>query len=97
MFDVKDTKSLSKVIQYFIGVPTETELKEMNSSNQVMKEKTGMSEKEILSKRFKKFDEYMGDKISSDCIDLLHKIFELSPVRRISAEEVLKHPFFTST
>lgn len=29
MFDVKDTKSLSKVIRYFIGVPTKTELKEM--------------------------------------------------------------------
>lgn len=97
MFDVKDTKSLSKVIQYFIGVPTETELKEMNCSNNVMKDKTGMSDKEIFSKRFKKLDEYMGDKISSDCIDLLHKIFELSPVRRISAEEVLKHPFFTTS
>ena len=78
-------------------MPTETELKEMNCSNSVMKDKTGMSEKEILSKRFQKFDEYMGDKISSDCIDLLHKIFELSPVRRISAEEVLNHPFFTTT
>jgi hypothetical protein len=33
MFDVKDTKSLSKVIQYFIGSPTETELKEMNATN----------------------------------------------------------------
>ena len=73
------------------------ELKEMNSSNQVMKEKSGMSEQEILSKRFKKFDAYMGDKISPDCIDLLHKIFELSPVRRISAEDILKHPFFTTT
>ena len=44
MFDVKDTKSLSKVIQYFIGVPTETELKEMGCSNNVMKDKTGMSD-----------------------------------------------------
>ena len=69
----------------------------MNSSNQVMKDKSGMSEQEILSMRFKKFDAYMGDKISEDCIDLLHKVLELSPVRRISAEDILKHPFFTTT
>ena len=38
----------------------------------------------------------MGDKIHQDCIDLLHKLFELSPVRRISADEALKHSYFNS-
>jgi serine/threonine protein kinase len=38
----------------------------------------------------------MGDKIPSDCIDLLHKLFELSPVRRISAADAIKHTYFTS-
>ena len=66
----------------------------MNATNQMMTCKSGQSEDEILKKRFKNFNQYMGDKISADCKDLLHKIFELSPVRRISAEEILKHPFF---
>jgi serine/threonine protein kinase len=67
----------------------------MNAANNIMMPKAGMTEQEILKKRFKKFDESMSDKISKDCIDVLHKIFELSPVRRISATEVLKHPFFS--
>lgn len=46
MFDVKDTKSLSKVIQYFIGSPTETELKEMNATNQMMTCKLGQTDDE---------------------------------------------------
>jgi len=44
MFDVKDTKSLSKVIQYFIGCPTEAELVEMNAANNIMMPKAGMTE-----------------------------------------------------
>jgi len=69
----------------------------MNASNTIMSPKPGQSEQEILKKRFKKFDEAMNDKISKDCIDVLHKIFELSPVRRISAVEVLRHPFFSKS
>jgi serine/threonine protein kinase len=36
----------------------------------------------------------MKNNIPSECIDLLHKILELSPKRRISAEDALKHPYF---
>ena len=56
----------------------------------------GLSEKEILKKRFKKIDALMKPHIPSDCIDLLHQIFQLSPIRRISAAEALKHPYFNS-
>lgn len=56
-----------------------------------------LSEQEILNQRFKKFDEYMGDNIPSDCLDVLHRIFQLSPVRRITASEVLKHDYFTKS
>lgn len=36
MFDVRDTKSLSKVIIDFIGQPTDQELKEMQAANNIM-------------------------------------------------------------
>ena len=36
----------------------------------------------------------MKNHIPSECIDILHKILELSPNRRISAEDALNHPYF---
>ena len=36
----------------------------------------------------------MKNIIPADCIDLLHKVLELSPKRRISALEALQHPYF---
>jgi hypothetical protein len=36
----------------------------------------------------------MKNHIPAECIDLLHKILELSPKRRISASEALEHEYF---
>ena len=36
------------------------------------------------------------DLIPDDCMDLLYKIFQLSPVRRVSAADALQHPYFKS-
>ena len=64
MFDVRDTKSLSKVIIDFIGQPTDEELKEMHAANNIMSQhKSGISSEELMKKRFKKFDAFMGDKL----------------------------------
>jgi serine/threonine protein kinase len=90
MFEVNDTKSLSQVIVDLIGDPTAAELKEMQATNDLMSSSvnSGMTDTEIMKKRFKK-------DVSADCLDLLHKIFQLSPERRISSQDALLHPFFS--
>jgi hypothetical protein len=63
----------------------------MLATNELMKKsiKAGSSSQDILKKRFKKLDSQMKNHIPQDCIDLLHKILELSPKRRISADQAL--------
>lgn len=70
----------------------------MQAANNIMSipQKSVLTSEEILKTRFKKFDQLMGNKIPPDCKDLLHKLFELSPKRRISAEEALRHSYFTT-
>ena len=36
----------------------------------------------------------MGNKVPPLMLDLLHKVLELSPKRRLTADEALKHAFF---
>lgn len=97
LFNVSDSKGLAKVIVDQIGDPTSDELDEMLASNDLMSTsiKAGLSEQEIMKKRFKKLDAQMKSQIPSDTIDFLHKILQLSPVRRLSAAEALMHPYFT--
>jgi serine/threonine protein kinase len=97
MFEVNDTKSLSQVIVDLIGDPTATELKEMQATNDLMSSSvnSGMTDTEIMKKRFKKFDQTIKKDVSADCLDLLHKIFQLSPERRVSSQDALLHPFFS--
>lgn len=96
LFNVSDSKGLAKVIVEQIGDPTEIELKEMLASNDLMSNsiKAGLTEQEIMKKRFKKLDQQMKNQIPGDAIDLLHKILQLSPIRRISAADALLHPYF---
>lgn len=96
MFDVRNTEALSKVVMEFVGEPTSQELKEMNSSNNLMAKgvKSGFTDAQIESKRFKKFDQLLKNSIPPECLDILHRIFQLSPVRRISAQGALNHPYF---
>ena len=96
MYEVNDTKSLSKVIVDQIGEPTSVELKEMLATNTLMSNSvnSGISDNDIMKKRFKKLDLLLKKDIPPDCIDILHKIFQLSPVRRVTADEALKHPYF---
>ena len=96
LFNVSDSKGLAKVIVDQIGDPTDAELKEMISSNLLMSNsvKAGLTETEIMKKRFKKLDAQMKNQIPADAMDLLHKILQLSPIRRISAADALLHPFF---
>jgi serine/threonine protein kinase len=38
----------------------------------------------------------LRDRIGADGLDLLHKLLEINPEERISAELALHHPFFDS-
>ena len=84
-------------MEYF-GEPTQKELDEMLYQNKLMSTgvSKGLSEDQILERRFKKLDQLIKGKISTECLDLVHKIFALSPKQRISAEEALRHPYFAS-
>jgi len=97
LFNVTNSKQLAKAINDLVGEPTRVELQEMLATNDLMSTniKSGVTDEEILRKRFKRLDTQMANKIPPLMIDLLHKVLELSPKRRISAEEALKHPFFS--
>jgi hypothetical protein len=61
MYEVSDTKSLSKVIADQIGEPTTWELKEMLATNDLMSESInkGISDNDIMKKRFQKLDKLL--------------------------------------
>ena len=96
LFNVMNSKALAKVITELVGDPTRAELEEMLATNDLLSGsiKAGQSDEEILGKRFKKLDSLINCKIPATMLDLLHKMLELSPIRRVSAVEALKHPFF---
>jgi len=58
MYEVNDTKCLSKVIVDQIGEPTSVELKEMLATNNLMSNavNNGIPDSDIMKKRFKKLD-----------------------------------------
>lgn len=68
----------------------------MLASNELMSNsiKSGLGDQDIMKKRFKKLDAQMKNQIPADAMDLLHKILQLSPIRRISAGDALLHPYF---
>ena len=56
--------------------------------------------KKITKYEEKSWDEFINDKnkylISEDALDLLNKLLEIDPEKRISAKDALNHPFFKS-
>lgn len=96
LFEAKNTNHLCKIIMEYIGDPTSEELEEMLATKDIMSAsvKAGVPSPAIMSKRYKKLDLLMKNQVPELCIDLIHQIFQLSPVRRISASEALRHPFF---
>jgi serine/threonine protein kinase len=96
LFEAKNTNHLCKIIMEYIGEPTQEELNEMLATRDIMSTsiKAGMSSEDILKKRYKKLDSLLKNQVSAQCMDLIHSIFELSPIRRISASDALKHPYF---
>lgn len=97
LFEAKNTNHLCKIINEYIGDPTKEELAEMLATRDIMSNsiKAGLSSEEIIKKRFKKLDGLFKNQVQPQCLDLLHSIFELSPIRRLSASEALKHPYFS--
>lgn len=58
LFNVINSKALAKVITELIGEPTSVELKEMLATNNLLRGSVslGISDEEIMEKRFKKLD-----------------------------------------
>ena len=59
----------------YIGEPTKVELQEMLATKDCqdnLQLKSGLSDEEILKKRFKKLNQLMNKQIHPDCIDLIH-------------------------
>jgi serine/threonine protein kinase len=99
LFEAKNTNHLCKIIMEHIGEPTRVELKEMLATpgRDIMSQsiKQGLSDEEILRKRYKKLDAMLKNVVPDNCIDFIHQVFQLSPERRISAADALKHPYFS--
>ena len=60
----------------------------------------GSTEKRILEKVVKGLYEFKDSEwegISEDAKDLIRKLLEYSPEKRLSAEEALNHPWFVKT
>jgi serine/threonine protein kinase len=58
LFEAKNTNHLCKIINEYIGDPTQEELDEMLATRDIMSNsiKAGLTSEEILKKRFKKLD-----------------------------------------
>lgn len=58
LFEAKNTNHLCKIVMEYIGEPTSVELKEMLATSEKMSGsiKQGISDEDILRKRFKKLD-----------------------------------------
>lgn len=65
LFEAKNTSHLCKIIMVYIGQPTRKELKEMLATRDIMSGsiKQGVSDEEILKKRFKKLDQLLKNQV----------------------------------
>lgn len=74
LFEAGSTNHLCKIIMDTIGEPTKVELKEMLATRDIMSGsiKQGLSDDDILKKRFKKLDQILKNQVPKECINLLH-------------------------
>jgi len=78
LFEAKNTNHLCKIIMEYIGEPTRYELKEMLATPgkdiMSLSIKQGVSDEEILRKRFKKLDAMLKNIVPDNCIDFIHQV-----------------------
>ena len=72
------THNHCKLVMDTFGEPTRAELTEMLATDRDIMStliRQGVSDEEIYSRRFKKFDAVLAPVVSAECLNLLHKIF----------------------
>ncbi|AFZ79186.1 protein kinase domain containing protein [Theileria equi strain WA] len=79
-----------------VGTPSESEIPQISKKLKYLTENVPRMERDVHDTLRKMFTDHFGRQLISDCgLDLFVKMLQFLPNNRITAEEALKHPWFS--